>query len=135
MGVSSEVIARPFPGWSHDRTLSQELPDIGPVREDLCGKEAHPTSSSFNLTGHNNFLLRCWHYRLIFPWKRDPDHLRFSSRIRFGIKNDERLFLSSYGAGDSLERHDLALILFRICEDLINPPRPEALTEPSLHRC
>jgi hypothetical protein len=120
MGISSEVIARPFPGWSHDRTLSQELLDIGPVREDLCGKEAHAANSFFNLTGHNNFLPRCRHYNLTFLWQRDPNKLCFSSRIRFGIKNGERLFLRSYGADDSVERYDLSLILFRISEDLIN---------------
>jgi len=51
MGVASEVIARPFPGRPYDRTLSQELLDISPVRKDLCGKEARAASTlSFRLS-------------------------------------------------------------------------------------
>jgi hypothetical protein len=120
MGISSKVIARPFPGWSHDRTLSQELLDIDLIRENLCGNEAHAASSFFNLTSHNNFLLRRRHYRLTLLWQGDPNTLCFSSPIRFGSKNGEPLFVRSYGSGDSVERDDLSLILFWIREDLID---------------
>jgi hypothetical protein len=120
MGISSKVIARPFPRWSQDPTLSQELLDIDLIRENLCGDEAHAASSFFNLTSYNNFLLRRRHYRLTLLWQWDPKKLCFSSRIRFGSKNGEPLFVRSYGSGDSVERHDSSLILFWISKDLIN---------------